>query len=179
MGCNHNIPSTTIIGFGGEHRKQANNMVLVCACNRAEVNVTVPTPFFFRIHCTGFHHNEGGNIHDRTLPTQMSLQMGYEDLPCETVHCTPLRWSHCAAGVTVPCTSLGRPILIKNIEPGICPKFPRLILKLVHPIDRNEARLESMAQLGQFLEVVDMTMIDDVNEDRGTMVFNTKNGGWW
>ena len=87
----------------------------------------------------------------------MSVQVGYEDLPCETVHCTPLRWSHCAAGVTVPCTSLGGPILIKNIEPRMCPKFPILILKLVHPTDRNEARLESMAPLLEILEVVDMT----------------------
>ena len=37
MGCNHKIPSTTIIGCGGEHRKQANNMVLVRAGNMAEV----------------------------------------------------------------------------------------------------------------------------------------------
>ena len=72
---------------------------------------------------------------------------------------------------------LGGPILIKNIEPRICPKFPILILKFVHPIDRNEARLESMAPLGQFLEVVDMTMIDDVNGNGDTMVFNTKKGG--
>ena len=33
VGCNHKIPSTTIIGCGGEHRKQANNMVLVRAGN--------------------------------------------------------------------------------------------------------------------------------------------------
>ena len=177
VGCNHKIPSTTIIGCGGEHRKQANNMVLVRAGNIAQVNVTVPTLFFFDIHCTSLHHGKGGNVHDRTLPTQMSLQVGYEDLACEIVHCTPLRWSHCAAGVTVPCTSLGGPILIKNDEPRICPKFPILILKLVHPIDRNEARLESMAPLLEILEVVDMTMIDDVNGDGGTMVFNTKKGG--
>ena len=108
----------------------------------------------------------------------MSLQVGYEDLPCETVHCTPLGWSQCAAGVTVPCTSLGGPILIKNIEPRIPPKFPILILnlKLVHPIDRNEARLGSMAPLLEILEVVDTTMIDDVNGDGDTMVFNTKRG---
>ena len=47
MGCNHEIPSTTIIGCGAEHREQANNMVLVRAGNIAEVNVTVPTLFFF------------------------------------------------------------------------------------------------------------------------------------
>ena len=37
MGCNHKIPSTTIIGCWGEHLKQANNMVLVRAGNIAEV----------------------------------------------------------------------------------------------------------------------------------------------
>ena len=177
MGCNHEIPSTTIIGCGAEHREPASNMVLVRAGNIAEVNVTVPTLFSFHIHCTGLHHNKGGNIHDRTLPTQMSLQVGYEALLCENVHCTPLRWSQCAAGVTVPCTSLGGPILIKNIEHRISPKFPILILKLVHPINRNEARLESMAPLLEILEVVNMTMIDDVNGDGDTMVFNTKKGG--
>ena len=78
----------------------------------------------------------------------MSLQVGYKDLPCKTVHCTPLRWSHRAAGVTVPCTGLGGPILIKNIHPRIPPTFPILILKLVHPIDRNEAGLEGMPPLG-------------------------------
>ena len=46
VGCNHKIPSTTIIGCGGEHRKQANNMVLVRAGNIAQSNVTVPTLFF-------------------------------------------------------------------------------------------------------------------------------------
>ena len=107
----------------------------------------------------------------------MSLEVGYKDLLCKTVHCTPLQWSHRAAAVTVPCTSLGGPILIKNIEPRILPKFPILILKLLHPIDRNEASLESMAPLLEILEVVDMTMIDDVNGDGDTMVCNTKKGG--
>ena len=46
MGCNHKIPSTIIIGCGGEHRKQANNMVFVRAGNIAKVNLTVPTLFF-------------------------------------------------------------------------------------------------------------------------------------
>ena len=176
MACNHKIPSTTIIGCGAEHREQAKNMVLVRAGNIAEVNVTVPTLLSLHIHCTGLHHNKGGNIHDRTLPTQMSLQVGYEDLPCEILHCTPLRWSQCAAGVTVPCTSLGWPIFTKGIEPRISPKFPILILKLVHPIDRKEARLESMAPLLEIVQVVDMTMIDDVNGDGDRMVFNTKKG---
>ena len=57
----------------------------------------------------------------------------------------PSGWGHRAAGVTVPCTSLGEPILIKNIDTHIPPQFPILILKLLHPIDRNEASLESMA----------------------------------
>ena len=100
-----------------------------------------------------------------------------KDLPCKTVHCTPLRWSECAAGVTVPCTSLGGPILIKNIDPRIPPKFPILILKLVHPSDRIEASLESMAPLLEILEVVGMTMIDDRSGDGDTMVFNTNKGG--
>ena len=51
----------------------------------------------------------------------------------------------------------------------VCPPYPS--------IDRNEASLESMAPLGQSLEVVDMTMIDDLNGDEDTMVFNTKKGG--
>ena len=57
----------------GRTSEQANNMVLVRTGNIAEVNVTVPTLFFFHTHCTGLHHNKGGNIHDRTVPTQMSL----------------------------------------------------------------------------------------------------------
>ena len=88
MRCNHEIPSITIIGCAAEHREQSNNMVLVRTGNIAEFNVTVPTLFFFHIHCTGLHHNKGGNVHDRTVPTQMSLQVGYKDLPCKTVHCT-------------------------------------------------------------------------------------------
>ena len=151
-------------------------MVLVRTGNIAEVNVTMPTLFFFHIHYTGLHHNTGGNIHNWTVPTQMSLQVGYKDLPCKTVHCTLLQWSQCAAGVTVPCTSLGGPILIKNVDPRIPPKFPILILKLVHPIDRNEANLESMAPLLEIFEVVDMTMIDDLHGDGDTIVFNTKKG---
>ena len=153
-------------------------MVLIRTGNIAEGNVTVPTLFFFHI---GLHHNKEGDIRDRTLPTQMSLQVGSKDLPCKTVHCTPLRWSHRAAGVTVPCTSLGGPILMKNIDPRIPPKFPILILKFFHPMDKNEASLESKAPLGQILEVVDMRMIDDLNGDGDTMVFNTKKGGvrWW
>ena len=98
----------------------------------------------------------------------MSLQVGYKDVPCKTVHCTPLRWSQRAAGVSVPCTSLGGAILIKNSDPRIPPKFPILILKLLNPIDRNEASLERMPPLGQLLEVVDMTMIDDLNRDGDT-----------
>ena len=43
-------------------------------------------------------------------------------------------WRHRAAGVSVPRTSLGGPILIKNIDPRIPPKFPILFLKLLHPI---------------------------------------------
>ena len=44
-------------------------------------------------------------------------------------------------------------------------------------MDRNEASLESMAPLLEILEVVDMTMIDVLNGDGETMVFNTKKGG--
>ena len=152
-------------------------MVVIRTGNIAEVTVTVPTLLFFHIHCTGLHYNKGGYIHDRTLPTQMSPPVGYKDLPCKTVHCTPIWWSHRAAGVTVLCTSLGGPILIKDIDPRIPPKFPILILKLLHPIDRNEASLESMPPLGQILEVVNMTMIEDLKGDGDTMVFNTKKGG--
>ena len=45
-------------------------MVLVWNGNIAEVNVAVPTLFFFHIHRTGLHNNKGGNIHNRTVPTQ-------------------------------------------------------------------------------------------------------------
>ena len=152
-------------------------MVLVRTGNIAAVNVTVPTLFFFHIHCTGLHHNEGGDIHDRTIPTQMSLQKADKDLPCKSVLCTPKWWRHRGAGATVPRTSLGGPVLIENIDPRIPLEFPILPLKLLHPIFRNEAGLESMPQLGQTLDVVDMTMIDDLKGDGDPMVFNTKKGG--
>ena len=60
-------------------------MVLVRTGNMGEVNVTLPTVYFFHIHCTSLHHNEGGDIHDRTIPTQTSLQVVYKDLPCKIV----------------------------------------------------------------------------------------------
>ena len=137
----------------------------------------MPTLFFFHIHCNSLHHNKVGEIPDRTLQTQMSLQVGYKDLPCKTVHCPPLWWSQRAAGVTVLCTSLGGPIIIKDIDPRIPVKFLILILKVLHLMDRNEASLGSMPPLGQILEVLNMTMIDHVNGDADTMVFNTKKGG--
>ena len=64
-------------------------MVLVRTGNIAEVNVTVPTLFFFHIHCTGLHHNDGGDIHNRTIATKMSLQVGDKDLLCKSLQCTP------------------------------------------------------------------------------------------
>ena len=83
------IHSTTIIGCGAQHREQANNMVLNRTGSIAEVNVPAPKLSFFHIHCTGLHHNRGGDIHDRNVPTQLSLQVGYKDLACKTVYCTP------------------------------------------------------------------------------------------
>ena len=152
-------------------------MVLVGTGNIAAVNVTVPTLLFFHIHCTGLHDNEGGDIYDRTIPTQMSLQKGDKDLPCKTVQCTPKWWRHRAAGATVPRTSLGGAIRVENVDPRIPLEFPMLPLKLLHPIFGNEAGLESMPPLGQTLDVVDMTMIDALKGDGDPMVFNTKKGG--
>ena len=83
--------------------------------------------------------------------------------PCGRCHCPP-------AQVLAGQSSL-------KILTLIPPKFPILPLKLLHPGFRNEAWLESMPPLGQTLEVVIMTMIDDLKGDGDPMVFNTKNGG--
>ena len=76
----------------------------------------------------------------------------------------------------MPRTGLGGPIVIESIDPRIPPKFPILPLKRLHPGFRNEAWLQSMPPLGQTLEVVVMTMIDDLKGDGDPMVFNTKKG---
>ena len=70
-------------------------------------------------------------------------------------------------------TSLAK---VPNIDHGIPPKFPIRPLKCLHPGFRNQAWLESMPPLGQILEVVVMTMIDDLKGDGDLMVFNTKKG---
>ena len=69
-------PAQPSLGVGFNiGNKHANHMVLFRTGNIAEVNVTLPTLFFFHIHCTGLHHNEGGDIHERTIPTQRSLRV--------------------------------------------------------------------------------------------------------
>ena len=130
--------------------------------------------YFFNIHRTGHHQNQRGDIHNRTVPTQRSLQVGDKDLSCETLQCTRRWWRHRAANVLAPCTGLGWPILIQNIDARIPPKLAIPPLKLLHPGFRNEAWLESMPPLGQTLEDVVMTMIDDLKEDSDPMVFNIK-----
>ena len=48
--------------------------------------------FFFHIQSTSLYHNENGDIHNRTIPTQMSLQAGDKDVSYKTFQCTPSWW---------------------------------------------------------------------------------------
>ena len=103
--------------------------------------------------------------------------VGDKDLSYKIFQFTPSGWRHPAAGVLVPGPGLGGPILIENIDSRIPPQFPILPLKLLLLGVRNEAWLEGIPPLGQTLEVVAMTMIEDLKGDGNPMEFNTKKGG--